>query len=146
MPRIKLSERPSYEFCHSLTVRPTDINYGSHLGNEALLELIHVARTMFLAHLGFNTIDVKNQQAGLILADLAVNYKTEAFAWDVLEIDCQIDELTKKSFRLFHRVRRSEQIVALVETGMVAFDYQARRVVPLPMEFLQALQTYRAGL
>jgi len=146
MPRVRLSERPSYEFCHRLTVRPTDINYGGHLGNEAMLELIHEARTMFLAQLGFNTIDVNQLQVGLIIADLAVNFKNEAYAQDVLDIDCQIDELGKKSFRFFHRIRRAHQMIALVETGMVAFDYQARAVVPLPDEFFKALQEYRADL
>jgi acyl-CoA thioesterase FadM len=48
-----------------------------------------------------------------------------------------------KSFRLFHRIRRAEQVIALVETGLVAFDYQTHQVVKLPGEFLAALENYR---
>ncbi len=143
MPRIKLKERPSYEYAHSLKVRVTDINYGGHLGNEALLELIHEARAAFLQKLGFNTLMKGEDLLGLIIADIAVNFKAEAFAGDQLMIDCQIGELTSKSFRLFHRTRRKEQVVALVETGLVAFDYHLREISLLPDNFTQGLERFR---
>jgi len=143
MPRIKLKERPSYEYAHSLKVRVTDINYGGHLGNEALLELIHEARTVFLQELGFNTLMKGEDLLGLIIADIAVNFKAEAFAGDQLMIDCQIGELTPKSFRLFHCIRREKDVVALVETGLIAYDYQDRKIASLPKEFTQGLDHFR---
>jgi acyl-CoA thioester hydrolase len=144
MPRIKLKPLGSYEYCHPLRVRATDINYGGHLGNEALLELIHEARAHFLGQLGFDTFAAKDKAVGMIMADLAVNYIAEAYAQDALEIDSQIDEMRRKSFRLFHRVRRADQVIALVETGLLAFDYLARVVVPLPEDFLVALEKFRS--
>jgi acyl-CoA thioesterase FadM len=48
-----------------------------------------------------------------------------------------------KSFRLFHRIRRKEQLIALVETGMITYDYSLKQAVPLPTEFLKGLQDYR---
>lgn len=144
MPRVKLTECSNYEFCHTLTVRATDINYAGHVGNEALLGLIHEARSQFMKRLGFDTVAVQHLKVGLIIADIAINFKAEAYAQDSLKVECQIDELEEKSFRLFHRIRRDDQVIALVETGLVAFDYQARAVVPLPEEFLTALDDYRA--
>jgi acyl-CoA thioester hydrolase len=143
MPRIKLKERPNYEYAHSLKVRVTDINYGGHLGNEALLELIHEARAAFLQKLGFNTVMKGEDLLGLIIADIAVNFKAEAFAGDQLMIDCQIGELTPKSFRLFHRIRREKDVAALVETGLIAYDYQDRKIASLPEEFTQGLDYFR---
>lgn len=143
MPRVKLEERSSYEFCHPLTVRATDINYAGHVGNEAFLGLVHETRAQFMNHLGFGTVEAKQIEVGLIIADLAVNFKAEAYAHEILVIDCQIAEIDTRSFRLFHRIRRAEQFIALVETGLVAFDYQARQVVKLPDEFLAALEKYR---
>lgn len=143
MPRIELTELLSYEFHHHEIIRATDINYAGHLGNEALFVLIHVARAHFLRQLNFDTIAKDNRRIGLIIADLAVNFKAEAFAHEKLTIDCQINELSQKSFRLFHRVRRTDQIIALVETGLVAYDYQANQVTSLPQEFLQSLQVFR---
>lgn len=144
MPRVNLDERSSYEFQHHLTVRTTDINYASHLGNEALLGLIHEARAQFLKRLDFNTIIGKENSVGLVIADMAINFKSEAFAGDPLTIDCQIDEQGQKSFRLYHRIRRGDQVIALVETGVVAFDYQINRAVSLPEAFLIGLKNYRS--
>jgi acyl-CoA thioesterase FadM len=143
MPRVKLDELSSYEFHYQVTMRATDINYAGHLGNEALLGLIHDARSTFLQRLGFNTIVKDARQVGLIIADLAVNFKAEAFAHDKLIIDCQIDELGEKSLRLFHRVRRGTQSIALVETGLVAYDYKSRQITRLPQELKQGLERYR---
>jgi len=145
MPRVKLRELNLYEFCHRLTVRATDINFAGHVGNEAMLGLVHEARSQFMARLGFEMISVEHNHAGLIIGDLVVNFLAEAYAHDLLEIDCQIGEIQEKSFRLFHRIRRAEQVIALVETGLVAFDYQSRRVVQLPENFLAALENYRTG-
>jgi len=144
MPRVALTEQQSYEYSHTLTVRTTDINYVGHLGNEALLGLVHEARACFLKVLNFNTIVGNKQRVGLIIADLAVNFKAEAFAHDQLAVDCQIDELREKSFRLFHRIRCGEQVIALVETGVVAYDYQTGHVVLLPDIFLTELQIFRS--
>ncbi|MBC8332768.1 MAG: thioesterase family protein [Anaerolineae bacterium] len=143
MPRVKLSEQPQYEFCHPMTVRATDINYGAHLANEAVLEFAHEARAQFFAVLGFKATDTNQHHLGMIIGDVIVNYKAEAFLHDRLEIDCQIDELKKKSFRFLQRIRRGDQIIALIETGMVSFDYQTRSIAPLPEKFLSALNAYR---
>jgi acyl-CoA thioesterase FadM len=142
--RVKLTELSLYEFCHRLTVRATDINYAVHVGNETMLGLVHEARSQFMAQLGFETIAVKNNDVGLIIADLAVNFKAEAYTHDRLEIDCQIGEIQGRSFRLFHRILRAEQVIALIEPGLVAFDYRARNVVQLPADFLATLENYRA--
>ena len=145
MPRVILTELTTYEYCHRLTVRATDINYACHLGNEALLGLVHEARSQFIARLGFDTMVVKTNQVGLIIADLAINFKSEAFIHDSLEVNCQFGEVQERSVRLFSCIRRTGQVIALIETGLVAFDYQAHKVVQLPEDFLAALEKYRMG-
>lgn len=143
MPRVSLVERTAYEHTCRMMIRVTDINHAGHLGNEALLGLVHEARTHFLKALNFDTIVNGQQRVGLIIADMAVNFKSEAFAHEVVSVDSQIDELSQKSFRLFHRIQRGEQAIALIETGMVAYSYSARQVTDLPVEFISALQEYR---
>jgi len=143
MPRVTLVEQPAYEHTYTMMVRVTDINHAGHLGNEALLGLVHEARTHFLKALNFDTIVGSQQPAGLIIADMAVNFKAEGFAHEEVSVDSQIDEPGQKSFRLFHRIRRGGQVIALVETGMVAYSYSARQVTNLPCGFLSALQKYR---
>ena len=146
MARVKLEELPSYEFQHHLTVRATDINYAGHLGSEALLGLVHEARAIFLQRLQFDTIPTDDQHTGIIIADLVVNFLAEAFAHDHLSIDCQIGDLGERSFRLYHRIRREEQVIALVESGVLSYDYLAGEVIPLPQDLLVELQNDRDRL
>jgi len=141
MPRIKLSEQAVYEFQSSIQVRPQDINHGGHLGNDNLISLVGVARAHLFRSLGFSELDLGDRQTGIIIKDMVVNYKAEAFMFDELLIETHIDEVVGKGFRMFHRVRRDASLIALVETGFVTYNYPAKKTVPVPPSFLKALDS-----
>jgi acyl-CoA thioester hydrolase len=142
MPRVKLQEQLEYEFRHDLTVRVTDINYGGHLGNDSLVGLIHEARVHLMHDLGCNEDDLGDHKIGLIMADLVVNFVREGFLFDKLRIDSHIGEITHSSFRIFHRVVKVGELIALAETGMIAFNYSDRKIALLPRKFLQTLDDF----
>ena len=48
MPRVKVALPATFPFRTEIPVRITDLNYGGHLGNDALLGLLHEARVHFL--------------------------------------------------------------------------------------------------
>ena len=132
MPRIKLKPLDKYSFQTEITVRVTDLNYGAHLGNDSLLSLVHEARVSFLANFGFSEMDFGG--VSLIMADTAIIYQGEAYAGDVLIFEVVAGEPTRKGFRLFYRVTRKKDniAIALVENGMVCFDYKNRKLKTLP--------------
>jgi acyl-CoA thioester hydrolase len=130
MPRLQLTEAAEYEFTTHLTVRTTDLNYGGHLGNDSLLSLVHEARVAWLAAYAWSELDMGG--VSLILGDTAVVYQGEAFAGDELRIDVTAGEIGRSGFRLFYRIKRADDAIALVENGMIAFDYKLRRICPLP--------------
>lgn len=132
MPRLDLKAREPYPFSCEIVVRTTDLNYGGHLGNDRLLSLVQEARVAFLAAHGWSELDCGG--AGLIMADAALSYRAEAFAGDVLRFEVAAVEPSRVGFRLAMRVTRpgDGDEVALVETGMVCFDYARRRPVALP--------------
>lgn len=132
MPRAQLQDLPRYPFATRLTVRTTDLNYGGHLGNDRLLALIHEARVAFLADQGWSELDCAG--TGLIMGDAVIVYQGEAFAGDELRLEVGVAEVGRAGFRLAYRVARTrdDARIALAETGMAAFDYDARRIVPLP--------------
>lgn len=132
MPRVQLAPRAEYPFATDLVVRTTDLNYGGHLGNDRLLALVHEARVAFLAAHRWSEMDCGG--AALILGDAAVVYQAEAFAGDLLRFEVTACEPGRAGFRLAYRVTRpaDARAIALVETGMVCFDYAARRIVPVP--------------
>jgi acyl-CoA thioester hydrolase len=143
MPRIKLAEQSNYEFQHTVTVRVTDLNYGRHLGNDALVSLIHEARAQLLHSLDCSETDLGDHHTGLIMADLVINFVQEGFMFDVLQINSHVGEISSRGFRIFHRITKAGQLLALAETGLVAFDYAKRRSVPIPETFLKALNDYK---
>jgi acyl-CoA thioester hydrolase len=142
MPKVKLKKQESYEFEYKKVLQVRDINYGGHLGNDALVSLTHEARLNLLRTLGFSELDLGDGKTGIIMADLAVNYLGEGFMFDELAIESHIDEISAVSFRIFHHFLKGEKTIALAETGIIAFDYKERSIVSIPETFLSALENY----
>jgi acyl-CoA thioester hydrolase len=130
--RLKLEPLAAYRFSCELEVRTTDLNYGGHLGNDRLLSLVHEARVAFLASHGLSEMDFGG--ASLIMGDTAIVYQSEAYAGDQLTFEVAAAEPSRSGFRLFYRVTRvgDGRAIALVENGMVCFDYATRKITSLP--------------
>jgi acyl-CoA thioesterase FadM len=136
MPRTKLTEQPVYEFCYPITLQPRDINYGGHLGVDSLVSIIGTARAHIFKSAGLSETNLGNGKTGIIMTDVQINLKAEGFMFDELEVHTHVGELTKNSFRFFHKVTRGDATVALAEMGFLTFDYTARRAVTVPEVFV----------
>ena len=135
MARIKLSFPEKIIAQVSIPVRITDINYGNHLGNDAFVGIIHEARMQWLHQHQYTELNIEG--TGLILADLAVEFKSEGFYGDVIEVVIAVGETSSISFELFYKlsVKRAEKtiVVAHAKTGMVCYDYNNKKVVAMPV-------------
>lgn len=143
MARVKLVEQEAYEFHHPWQVGPRDINYGGHVGYDNLVSLVGAARALVLHSLGLTEADLGDGRTGLVMGDLVVNYRSEAFMFDDLVIDTHVGEITRTGFRMFHRVMKGGDLVALMETGFVTYNHNLKRIAPVPKEFLDALSSRR---
>ena len=132
MPRVQLKPLGEYFFKAEIYVRTTDLNYGGHLGNDRVLALIHEARVAFLASYQWTEMDCGG--VSLIMGDSAIVYLNEAFAGDKLVFEVAAGEPSSCGFRLFNRITRAadDQPIALVENGMICYDYHNRKITPLP--------------
>jgi len=140
MPRIRVTLPDTFLLAVELPVRVGDLNYGAHLGNDALLGLLHEARVQLLTHLGTAELDAATGQ-GLIMADVAVEYRAEAFHGDVLRIRVGAADWHKYGFDLGYEVTNQHgREVARAKTGMLCFDYRARKLRPLPEELAERLR------
>jgi acyl-CoA thioester hydrolase len=142
MARVKLDIPAHKIFTTDIPVRITDINYGNHVGNDALVSIVHEARMQWLAHNNYTELNVAG--AALIMADLTVEYKSESFYGDTLNVAISIGEINKISFEIFYEItttRNNKKIlIANVKTGMVCFDYEARKIINIPEEALTILK------
>ena len=137
MARVKLNlDGVEFLFCTELDVRITDINYGRHVGNDAMLGLLHEARLRFLAHYGFSEEDIGGP--GLLMGDAVVQFKAVAYRGDRLKVEMGVQDVERRTFDLVYRVVREGDgaVVALAKTGLVGFDYGSNRPAELPAVFL----------
>jgi acyl-CoA thioesterase FadM len=78
------------------------------------------------------------------MGDVAIVYKQECFYGDILTIEVGVADIGLRSFDLLYRfLKRDESLVCEAKTGMVCFDYVARKTVNVPEEFI--LKTGKLG-
>ncbi len=134
MARINIEFPAQSTFTATIPVRITDINYGGHLGNDKVLSLMHEVRMLMLAHYGFTELNIDG--AGLIMADAAINFKSEAFFNEQLKSEIAVKDFTRVGFDLYYRFSSGDRVVALGKTGMLFFDYENRKLLSCPKVFL----------
>lgn len=141
MPRITIILPEKFSFSCELSVRVSDLNYGGHVGNDAILTLMQEARVLYYRHIGFASEIQLHGTVGQIIADAAVVYKSEAFLGDVLVIEIAAGDFTRVGFDLYYRItnRDTGREVSLGKTGVVCFDYNLRKVVSIPDAVRKAL-------
>lgn len=137
MARIQLNLPEHFPFSTDLAVRITEINYGGHLGNDALLSLLHEARYRYLKAQGFASEREIGGQ-GLVISDVAIIYKRQAFYGDILSVAVAVGDFNKYGCDVFYQVRNPNgQEVARAKTGIVFFNYDRQQVVRVPEAFLK---------
>jgi acyl-CoA thioester hydrolase len=145
MSRIKLALPDRWTFSTELPVRISDINYGGHLGNDAVLALAQEARVRFLMSHGYSEKNVEG--AGLIMVDAVVVYRSEAFYGDVLVVDVALADPQPLGCDVLYRFtnKATGKEVARVKTGVAFFDYTRRRPVEMPEGFMRIAGSPEAG-
>lgn len=147
MPHIKLHEQPHYEFTYQITIQVGHINYTGHLGHDSIVRILHEARATMFHTLDPDEFNLGDGKTGVITGDTVVTFKSEGFMFDTLGVESHIGEISPDGLRVFHRITRAGQLVALAEVGLIGFDYSTRAIVPIPETFSGALERqYRQGL
>ena len=141
MSRIKLTLPDTFSFTAIIPIRISDINYGNHVGNDAILSIIHEARMQLLNHHGFTELNCGG--VGLIMADAGIEFKKEIFYGDTLEVKVAATNFTSIGFDLYYQLAKkaSEKtiIVALAKTGMVCYNYDEKKITQVPQQVKEAL-------
>ena len=140
MSRIKIEIPEQFIESFNIPVRIADINYGNHVGNDAFVSIIHEARMQWLQQHGYTELNIEG--IGLIMSDLSIEFKNESFYGDQVEVKIGTGEVSRASFNLYYQLsaKRNNEIILLAnaKTGMVCYDYAAKKVVAIP-EQLKAI-------
>jgi acyl-CoA thioester hydrolase len=139
MPRVEIPLPDTFLFRTELPIRIGDVNYGGHLGNDAVLSIAHEARVRFLAAHGFTELDVAG--AGIIMVDAALVFRAEGQYGMTLAVEIAADDVRTRGCDLLYRITDATtgKEIARVKTGIVFFDYATRRVVTMPAAFREVV-------
>ncbi len=136
MARIKIGLPAHFSFTTEIPIRITDLNYGGHVGNDTVLSIIHEARVQFLKRYGYQELNTGG--AGLIMGDVAIEFKNEIFYGDTIQASVAAGEFSRVSFDLFYLLEKETDgkkvTVAIAKTGMVCYNYALKKIVQVPEE------------
>ena len=135
MARIRIELPDRFAFSTAIPLLISHINYGNHLDNAQLLGVVSEARLRFLKSLGYTELDVEG--VGIIVADAALQYRSEAFHGETMRVEMGVADFHEHGCDLVWRMTEaaSGREVARGKTGIVFFDYAARKVAPVPEKF-----------
>ncbi len=141
MERIKIVLPENFSFSATIPIRITDINYGNHVGNDTFLSLIHEARLQFFKQYGYTELHFAG--AGLIMADVAIEFKQEILYGDAVTIYVTANGFDKLGFDIFYKIiveKKGQEVLAgRAKTGMICFDYALKKKVAIPQEALEKM-------
>ena len=118
----------------------SDVNYAKHLDSVAMVRILHEARLQFLASLGFTESNIYG--LGMVVTDLAVDYRSESFANDLLIIDVGIGKFNRYGLDICMQVTNSalESVVSNAKMGVVFFDFDKHQMTEVPRAFRAILE------
>ncbi len=140
MARIIIIYPETTLYTHELSVRVKDLNIGNHLAHDSVISLLHEARAQFFEANNMSELDVEGY--GIIMADIGVNYKAEAYFGQMLAVEITLGDFSSKGCDVYYRMSCKETgtVVAIAKTGLVFFDYEAKKPVAVPQSFLDIVK------
>lgn len=135
MQRIKIDLPQKFIFSSDIPLRISDINYGGHLGNDAVLSIFQEARIRFLNQFGYSEVNIEG--SSIIMVDAAVQYKSQGFYGDILIVELTVNNLQKIGcdFVYLASNKKTGKEVARGKTGIVFFDYNNNKIISVPEQF-----------
>ena len=141
MSRIKITLPETFAFSTLIPIRIGDINYGNHVGNDAVLSIIHEARMQFFFQHSYTELDCGG--VGLIMYDAGIEFKKELFYGDTLQVSVQASNFTQTGFDLFYKLEKKENgksiIAAVAKTGMLCYNYDLKKIAFMPAALKEKL-------
>lgn len=135
MARIQIELPEHFPFSTEIPLLLSHINYGNHLDNALLLTVVTEARARFFISMGYTELNVEG--VGIVVADAALQYKSEAFHREVMVVDMAAADFGKYGCDLLWKMsdKASGREVARGKTGIVFLDYATKKIAPVPEGF-----------
>ena len=81
---------------------------------------------------------------GMIMSDVGIEFKNELFYGDIVLTSVTVGEISKIGFELFYKLEKEREgkkiQVAAAKTGMVCYNYSAKKIAAIPPIALEKLR------
>ena len=136
MARVRVSMPEEFLYSMEHSVRFSDLDYAKHLNSVAMVHILHEARLQFLASLGLTEANIFG--LGMVVTDMAIDYRSESFAKDVLVIDVGVTGFNKYGCDICFQITNSalEKVVCNAKQAVVFFDFDRHKIAAVPLAFL----------
>jgi len=114
-----------------------------HANVQYYASMFDQATWAFLSDFGITAEYMKTNRRGMAALSQQTKYILELFSGDIVEIETELLEVTDKTVRFAHAMRRRGQIdvVATSELVGVHFDTEIRKSCPFPEEIRRRLMS-----
>ena len=129
-----------FKFSIPLKVHIGDVNHGGHVGYQIYLSYFQEARIAYLKEFECTELDIHGY--GMIISEANCKYKQELFYRDEIRVKCGIGQLKSKAFIMEYQIEKGDDVCAIGSTTNLCYDFQNKKVVKLPLEFVKAIREY----
>lgn len=142
MTRVKINTLERFAFSTERLIGISDVNYARHLDSVGMVKILHEARLQFLADLGFTESNIYG--LGMVVADLAMDCRSQSFANDRLIVDVGIGDFNRYGCDIVFNVDNSalDSKVCNAKMGIVFFDFDKNSIAEVPGAFKSVLKKY----
>lgn len=140
------------EFRHrrSVEVRFGDTDAMGHVNNAVFLTYLEMARAAYYQRVtgGRFGIGATSEERSFILAEVRLTFRSPAFFAEILTVETRTTRIGRSSFVLEHRITAPDspygarRLVAVAETVLVMYAYDAGAVRPVPDDLVERLEGF----
>jgi len=134
---------PDFRFYHLIEVRYGDLDPQGHVNNAKFLTYLEQGRVFYFKQLklweGGSFLNF-----GIILADIQITFHKAIQFGDPVRVGVCITRLGNKSMTSEYRLEdgRDESLFATGTSVLVAYDYHAKKSVPIPAPWRKAIMQF----
>jgi len=129
-------------------VYPNQIDHMGHVNVQYYASMFDQATWAFLSEFGITSEYMKVNHRGMAAVSQQTKYLLELFSGDVVEIQTELLDVTEKSIRFVHTMRRRPRMdtIATSELVGVHIDADMRKSCPFPQDIKERLSQHAPGL
>jgi acyl-CoA thioester hydrolase len=135
-----MRQMEGYRFTMLREVEFRDVDTADHVNNAVYLTYLESARIKYL----IDTLGPEfAYELSLILANIAVDFRSAARFPEVLEIGARVTRIGTKSFDMEHEIRAGDgRLVLEASSVLVAYDYEADAPMAVPEAWRARIDAY----